>query len=133
MLNYYKYGYEDMKVLRGLLKERDLKLQTYSKFESKLNVKKEKMWDKQGEKEEAFKTMLPEETNSALYLRHEFAYYNYQVYVEVKNLFSENQEMDNIHFKEMAESVQNHYSKATELWNDFDTTLTKIRQDLLLN
>ena len=66
MLNYYKYGYEDMKVLRGLLKERDLKLQTYSKFESKLNVKKEKMWDKQGEKEEAFKTMLPKDTSSAL-------------------------------------------------------------------
>ena len=108
MDTFYKFRYQEMTVLKDLLRERDTYLSSFMKAEERLNTRKEKLWAQSdpskweiesdsaldpasllANKSLAFTLMLPKESANVSRAKDLFAYFNAQTFSELRRVMKE--------------------------------------------
>ena len=142
---FYKYRYQEMSVLKDVVRDRDLHLAGYLKAEERLVARKEKLfaqgdtnkWELDGEthvdpkslvgnKDLAMTYMLPRESAIVSKAKDLYAYYNYQTLAEVKRIVGEATASEKTNGLEFA---QHHSAFLRDLqgnWGSLISTLSKI-------
>lgn len=134
--------------MREMVKERDQKVELYLKTKGRLESKKEKLWiagdvNKWGlesddlwnagsfkaDKMAALGKMLRKETVELDRMKDDYAYFNYQSRVELKNFLLDNQILENLHFSEFARDMCSLTTKFHVNWGELIGQLNKIRKD----
>jgi hypothetical protein len=127
MSMFFKYRYQEMSVLKDLLKDRDVYLAAFIKAEERLMARKEKLWVQgdQGKweidpdahlnaqnKDEAIGLMLPKDTSTVQHIKDQYAFYNFQTSSELDRIVRESHLTET---KNIEEFVSEHISLVSDL------------------
>ena len=145
---FFKYAYNEIKPMREMVKERDLKLENFQKTKARLEAKKEKLWtagdvnkwglesedlwkasEFRGDKVLSLSKMLKKETVELERMKDDYAYFNYQARVELRNFLLDNQILENLHFTRFAQDISEITTKFHLNWGELIESLGKTRDE----
>ena len=142
----FKYSSKEPAPFKEMIKEKELKLSYYVKTNTKLMMKKERLWESEdvskwgitenvsvthlfNNKEVALAKMLPIETAETDAYKNEYSYLNYQIKAEIRRLLLQNSKEELVHFADFSKTFSEHLTKLHLHLGDLLASLTQIRAE----